>query len=290
MHLGLRPGLDTLTAMRPVSAPNANAGIARLARSRSLVPAVGRAADIMDALAANQGEPLGPSELARRVGLPKSTVANICIALADVQLLRRVTGGYTLGQHLAELGGSFLAGVDEVRAFEDVSREQAAEHEDTMQLATLLTESLQVLYLARRDGTHPVRLMSNVGVRLPATTTAVGKAMLAELDPSALDESLARSETLEGLTDRSITNKADLMVELSRVRRRGFAVDDQETTLGVLCVGVAIPRRRVEDRLHALSFTLLKAQAGSGHVKTLAVELQRTAHELAARLGASVNS
>jgi DNA-binding IclR family transcriptional regulator len=275
--------------MRPASTANANMDGESLAGSRSLVPAVGRAADIMDALAANQGGPLGPSELARRVGLPKSTVANICVALAEVQLLRRVTGGYTLGQHLAELGGSFLAGVDEVRAFEDVSREQAAEHEDTMQLAALLTESLQVLYLARRDGTHSVRLMSNVGVRLPATTTAVGKAMLAELDASSLDQRLASTKTLEKLTDRSITDKADLMLELSRVRRRGFAVDDQETTLGVLCVGVAIPRRRAEDRLHALSFTLLKAQAGSGHVKTLGMELQRTARELAARLGAPVN-
>ena len=59
----------------------------------SLAPAVTRAAAILDLLAENGSTPAGPSELARRLGLPKSSIANICAALADTGLIRRVGTG-----------------------------------------------------------------------------------------------------------------------------------------------------------------------------------------------------
>ena len=63
----------------------------------SLAPAVTRAAVILDLLAENGGVAAGPSELARRLGLPKSSIANICAALADAGLARRVGTGFALG-------------------------------------------------------------------------------------------------------------------------------------------------------------------------------------------------
>ena len=72
--------------------------------SESLAPAVTRAAGILHLLAENDGMPAGPSELARRLGLPKSSIANISSALADTGLLRRVGTGFALGRRLAELG------------------------------------------------------------------------------------------------------------------------------------------------------------------------------------------
>ena len=70
----------------------------------SLAPAVSRAARILEVLAESNGEPVGPSELARRLGLPKSSIANICGALADAGLVRRMGTGFALGRRLAELG------------------------------------------------------------------------------------------------------------------------------------------------------------------------------------------
>ena len=68
------------------------------ASGESLAPAVTRAAAILDVLAENAGRPLGPSELARRLGLPKSSIANICVALADAGLVRRIGTGFALGR------------------------------------------------------------------------------------------------------------------------------------------------------------------------------------------------
>ena len=90
--------------------------------SESLAPAVTRAGAILDVLAESGGEAPGPSELARRLGLPKSSIANICNALADIGLVRRIGTGFALGRRLAELGGAYLASVDAVQEFYEACR------------------------------------------------------------------------------------------------------------------------------------------------------------------------
>ena len=162
--------------------------------AESLTPAVTRAALILDALADSAGEPVGPSELARRLGLPKSSIANICGALADAGLVRRVSTGFALGRRLAELGGAYLATVDQVQEFYEASRSLSAGSEETVQFAVL--DGLEVTYLARHDGRQPVSLTSGIGRRLPAFSTATGKAALASLPIDELDRRLA------GLTAR----------------------------------------------------------------------------------------
>ena len=81
------------------------------AETESLAPAVTRAGAILELLAEDAGQAVGPSELARRLGLPKSSIANICNALADIGLVRRIGTGFALGRKLAELGGAYLAAV-----------------------------------------------------------------------------------------------------------------------------------------------------------------------------------
>jgi IclR family transcriptional regulator, blcABC operon repressor len=124
--------------------------ILRPGDAESLAPAVTRAAAILDVLAENPSVPAGPSELARRLGLPKSSIANICNALADTGLVRRIGTGFALGRRLAELGGAYLAAVDLVQEFYDASRELPAASDETVQLAVL--DGLEMTYLARHDG------------------------------------------------------------------------------------------------------------------------------------------
>ena len=95
----------------------------RTPEAESLAPAVTRAARDPRRLAESGGEPVGPSELARRLGLPKSSIANICGALADAGLVRRIGTGFALGRKLAELGGAYLASVDLVQEFYEACRE-----------------------------------------------------------------------------------------------------------------------------------------------------------------------
>src|SRR3954463_16791789 len=173
----------------------------------SLAPAVTRAALILDVLAQASGDPMGPSELARRLGLPKSSMPNVCGALAEAGFVRRVGTGFTLGRRLAELGGAYLATVDQVQEFHDAVRQLPTGSQETVQFAVL--DGLEVTYLARHDGRQPVRLTSGIGRRLPAFSTATGKAALASLP----DDDLARR--LAGLTT------------LPRGTRKGHATVDE---------------------------------------------------------------
>jgi DNA-binding IclR family transcriptional regulator len=243
----------------------------------SLAPAVTRAAVILDLLAEKGGVAAGPSELARRLGLPKSSIANICAALADAGLARRVGTGFALGRKLAELGGAYLASVDQVQEFYDACHELEVASDETIQLAVL--DGIEMTYLARHDGRQPVRLTSQIGRRLPASVTATGKAALALLDQ---DEVARRFEgvQLPTLTRRSLSTAKALFADLDVVRGRGYSMDDEETVEGVVCFGVAIPGREPGEGPYAASITLLKARATFDRVPALIADL----HRLAARL------
>jgi IclR family transcriptional regulator, blcABC operon repressor len=237
----------------------------------SLSPAVTRAAAILDVLAENAASALGPSELARRLNLPKSSIANICGALADVGLVRRIGTGFALGRKLAELGGAYLAAVDLVQEFYEACRSLPTGSDETVQLAVL--DGLEMTYLARHDGRQPVRLTSQIGRRLPASVTATGKAALAALPERELELRLAGITTLPAFTARSHTTLDALRADLDRVRGQGYAMDDEETVEGVVCFGVAIPGRRPGEGPHAASITLLKARATPDRVPALLADL-----------------
>ncbi len=210
------------------------------AESESLAPAVTRAGAILDLLAENAGKAAGPSELARRLGLPKSSIANICNALADMGLVRRVGTGFALGRKLAELGGAYLASVDLVQEFYEAAQLLPVGSEETIQLAVL--DGLEMTYLARHDGRQPVRLTSQIGRRLPATVTATGKAALSSLPDDDLDDRLAGASPLPTLTPNSIGTIEALRADLVAVRERGYSMDDEETVEGVVCLRRDDPR------------------------------------------------
>jgi DNA-binding IclR family transcriptional regulator len=244
----------------------------------SKAPAVTRAVALVEELA-RQRRPLGVAELARSLDLAKSTVANLCAALEDTHMIRRVDGRWTLGYKVVELGQAFLAGTDLVQEFRRAADELPVGARETVLLAVL--DGLDVVYLARHDGTQPVRLASDIGRRMPAVATALGKAMLASLPGEALEERLASVGELPVLTPRSHRTIDDLRRDVEATRRRGYAVDDEQNTEGVVCVSVALPGARTPT---AVSATLLAARmteelrAGLvGDLTSLAAGLARTA-------------
>ena len=245
--------------------------------AESLAPAVTRAAAILQLLAENGGVPAGPSELARRLGLPKSSIANIGSALADTGLVRRVGTGFALGRTLAELGGAYLATVDEIQEFYQTCHELASASEETVQLAIL--DGTEMTYLARHDGQQPVRLTSQIGRRLAASHTATGKAALATLDDAEVRRRF-EGRRLPVMTSRSHSTLGALLDDLAVVRQRGYGIDDEETVEGVVCYGISIPARRPGEGPYAASITLLKVRATDEREQLLLADL----HLLQARL------
>lgn len=272
--------IERVAAFVPDAPADGSGGDGSLPRGEadSLAPAVTRAATILDVLAENNGEPAGPSEIARRLGLPKSSIANICGALADAGLVRRVGTGFALGRRLAELGGAYLAAVDQVQEFYEASRQLEAGSEETVQLAVL--DGLEMTYLARHDGRQPVRLTSGIGRRLPASCTATGKAALASLDDAELARRFDGVTRLPTLSARSHRTVDELMADLREVRRRGYAIDDEETMEGVVCYGVMVQGRQPGEGPYAASITLLKVRATDERVPTLVADLRWLAQQL----------
>ncbi len=248
----------------------------------SSAPAVTRAMTLLSVLAEPDAEPLGPSELARRLGLPKSSVANLCAALAQAGVIRRVgEGRYRLGHRLLELGAAYLRRVDLLEEFREGCRSLGPASCETIQFALL--DGMEVLYLARHDGSQPIRLAADIGRRMPATCTGLGKAMLATLDPAIVLDRASQLTALPRLSNRSITTLPALLEELERTRERGFAIDDEENTVGVVCYAMALPPvAGVPPR--AVSVTLLKARETPHLREALVQDLRRLVTALPVRV------
>jgi DNA-binding IclR family transcriptional regulator len=245
----------------------------------SPAPAVTRAAAVLDELARAEG-PLGLSDIARRLGIAKSSAANLCVALEESALIRRVDTRYTLGHKLVELASSYLRNVDLLSEFHSLARQLTTGASETMLLGLL--DNTDVLYLARHDGKQPIRLASDVGLRLPAVCTALGKAMLSTLTNDEIIARVSKLPVFPILTPKGAQNLDELMEDIDRTRQRGFAVDDEENTVGVCCLAFALPGGGTPP--HAVSVTLLKARLNERLRERLVEDLRTLAQGLPKRL------
>ncbi|MFC4053461.1 IclR family transcriptional regulator [Actinomadura syzygii] len=176
-------------------------------------------------------------DVARRTGLPRSTAHRILDQLVRQRWLAHHSFGYGLGQRALGLGGRD-GGHGRVR-------EAAAPLLHELQVTTGLVAHLAVLdgaevyYLDKLGGRLAASVPSRVGGRAPAHCTALGKAMLAWLEPERVDALLGPEITR--LTSRTIGEIRTLHQELHRIRqRRGLAFERGESFPGIACVAAAI--------------------------------------------------
>lgn len=200
-------------------------------------PAVFRAVQVLETMGA-RGGPVTVTEIAGSLGLAKSSVSNLMSTLESARMVRRVSHGWVLGYKVLELGQSMLSSTTLVAEFTRITASLPTLRHDTALLAVL--DGMEVIYLARHDGTQPIRLASDIGKRMPAPVTALGKAMLASLPEEELDARLDRIGALPRPTKRSHRTVADLRKDLAQIRLRGYSIDDEQNTIGVTCFAVAL--------------------------------------------------
>ena len=97
----------------------------------------------------------------------------------------------------------------------------------------------EVLYVDKVEAVRSLRMPSQVGRRLPAHCTGVGKALLAWL-PDELLQSVIGRKGLARFTPNTITDLARLRVELAQIRERGYSLDNEEIEEGLVCVGAPV--------------------------------------------------
>jgi DNA-binding IclR family transcriptional regulator len=204
-----------------------------------VVPAVSRALDILELFL--DRPILSAPQITEQLALPRTTVHELVTTLVDRGYLDVVPGGPTrfrLGMRVFQLGSQFADRLDLVREAQQVAGEVAAACDETVHVAVL--DGTDVVYVAKVDSTHPVRMVSAVGRRVPAHCTAVGKMLLSALSEEAIEARYPRGRPLPTLTARSIASPAKLRTQLAGVRSAGLAYDDCESNADVRCVAAPV--------------------------------------------------
>lgn len=183
--------------------------------------------------------PLTLAEVTFRTGLPRSTVHRLLEQLVITQLIAREDHRYELGTRSYEIG-QWAIHQNLLRSCAlPVLNQLARTSGLTVHLAVL--DRTDAFYLERIPGRKILALPTRVGSRIPTHLTAVGKVMLANLDPERMR--LATSTPLRQSTQFSIATHDQLDKELERVRNHGAAMDREEFALGIACVAASIGPR-----------------------------------------------
>jgi DNA-binding IclR family transcriptional regulator len=211
------------------------------AAGRQLPPSmVERVTLIMDAFV-RRTTTLTLEQVTARTMLPRSTAHRILDQLVQVAWLEHTSYGYGLGPRALGFGGQDGSHGEIRAAAAPVLQELFLRTGLVVHLAVL--EDAQIHYLDKLGGRLAAMLPSRVGGRAPAHTTAIGKAMLAWVDPERVDE--LSGGRLVRRTERSIGDLAVLHQELGRIRtRNGLAYESGESVRGIACVAAAIRGHR----------------------------------------------
>lgn len=206
----------------------------------SSLKSVGSALDVLECFAVD-GE-LGVSDIARRLGVAKSTAHRLLQTLASRGFVEQDahTGQYRLGMHVYELGALALARNQLRHAALPTLRQVAAATALTVNFA--VADGPDVVFVERIENPDGVRLLGHFGRRLPAHTTSSGKAIAAwNRDADAA----RRRAGFPPRVSRTVRTEADWDRCLEAVRKVGYAVSHSESFDGASSVAVPVISRRV---------------------------------------------
>src|SRR5450631_2008848 len=237
---------------------------------RSGIQVIARAAAVLRSL---QREPNGLSlgEIAKRVGLPRSTVQRIVAALGREELLMSASSRarVKLGPALVLLGAAADVGTEKIAR--PIMQELSRLADETVDLSILRADS--AVFVEQIQGTQRLVAVSAVGKAFPLHCTANGKALLALLAPERRASLLAGR--LKRYTDATKTERSALSAELQEVERTDLAYDIEEHSVGICAIGTAfrdslgrefslsipVPAARFAGKRQQLSKLLKKARA-----------------------------
>jgi IclR family transcriptional regulator, pca regulon regulatory protein len=261
--------------------------VARTALEPTYSQSLARGLAILSAF--RSGRPLlGISELAREVGLTRSTVHRYVATLASLGYLEQdaATRKYRLGPRVLDLGFSAINSM-ELREISAPHLQQLSDETGhTVNMAIL--DGTEIVYVERvrsaRAGQSEIDLNLHVGSRLPAYCTSMGKVLLAYL------ASDARAAALDGIDfvsrgPNTVTERDALVAELDRVRAAGLAVNNEELAYGLRSVAVPVRARSGEVEA-AINLAVHRTMVSINDlIARLGPALKRTAAEISARAG-----
>jgi DNA-binding IclR family transcriptional regulator len=248
---------------------------------RNGVQSIERVLDIIEALSTEQGG-LGVTELARRIGLHKSTAHRLLSTLAQRGYVeKREDNCYHMGLKLIEAVSCYINSLELQTEARPYVAQITAELGLTAHLGVL--DGNQVVYIERMDVFSGIKLYSQIGLRMHAYCSSLGKCLLSGFSRAELEKIMANCG-FNRFTPNTISSLETLRVELKQVRAQGWAMDDLEYSLNNRCIGAPIFDYRGEI-IAAVSASGPPTLLTKGRVPEVAAYVQNKAAEISRKLG-----
>lgn len=249
---------------------------------RYRIHVIDRAAQILDCFGFDHQE-LSVSEIGVKTELHRSTAHRILMALEYNDLIRQnpETGKYRLGIKLFKLGHQAVSHLNLREICRPFLTRIMNETQETVHLAVL--DDDQVLYLDKVEGPHALRMPSRVGRHIPTYCTSLGKAMLSCLDEQEV-KAIVGKQPLRAYTTNTVKNVEQLLADVRAVRKRGYAVDNEEIEIGLRCVGAPI-RDHTGGMVGAISTAAPSARLAERKIPVFGRLVMAVAAEISEQLG-----
>jgi len=181
----------------------------------------------------------GVREVAEALGLAKSSAHDLLTSLEQIGMLgKNDEGRYRLGWRLVTLSETLLATTELRREARPIMEELAEQYRETIHLAVL--DDTKVVYVDKLEGKQAVRVeLTSLGTRLYAHCSALGKVLLA-YQPEENVKRIIKAEGLPRFTASTITDADELEQTLAKVRKQGYATDQEEILPDLCCIGAPI--------------------------------------------------
>ena len=243
---------------------------------------VRRALDIFE-LMLQRAEPIPVAQIVTELSIPKSTAYELVRTLSEGDYLAPSgkASGLFLGRKLFELGMAYRGHVDLLKDGSRIAEQLRDETGETVQLSVLDNELMMVLL--KEEGVRALRIISQVGSRVPVNWAAAGRLLVSDMDDKALT-ALLTATVRPSPTGRAATDVKKLIAQIRKFRRQGYATEINETNEHAGCV--AAPVIDASGRcVAALSVVAPEQRLAKPNRDYLIERVMNAAEKLSRRLG-----
>jgi DNA-binding IclR family transcriptional regulator len=251
-------------------------------KSNYIIQSVSHALDVLEEFQGDVDE-LGVTELSKKLKLHKNNVFRILATLQSRNYIEqnKANENYRLGLNCLHLGQTFIQQRGMLKQAKPILLELAEKTGETSYMSIL--RGSDVVYLDVVEPTTTVRVVSRLGLHIPAHASAAGKALIAFESEEDLRKRLG--EDLKGYTRNTIRNIEELFRDLESVRSQGYATDLEELEEGLRCIASPV-RDYTRKVIGALSVSGPANRLTDEKIQTtIGAEVAQLAKDLSTRLG-----
>ncbi len=217
------------------------------------------------------------TDVSKEAGLTRAAARRFLLTLVDLSYVHTDGRYFWLGPRVLELGYAYLSGLTIPEVAIPQLESLAAEVEESCSVSIL--DDDEIVYVARVPVSRIMTVSISVGTRFPAYATSMGRVLLAGLSEEELEPHL-KSVKLRRLSPQTVTSKKKLRAELDRVRKRGWAMVDQELEEGLRSIAVPIHDREG----HTLAAINISTHAARRTAKSIEADLLPPLQEAARQI------